>query len=428
MAKIQKALISTSFLALALAGCGGNTVTEVEVIKNVNVEVASNVQLGDRPAYLISKMADGELKSKLQSCQTKVMKVSDFSIGHRGAAMQFPEHSKESYEAAIRQGAGIVECDVAFTKDMELVCRHAQNDLHTTTNILTTPLASNCTKPFTPAVLDTQGKVVTPASAECRTSDITLAEFKTLRAKMDDKNPAALTAKDYLVSTNTQRTDVYASSGTLMTHKESIALIKAAGRKFTPELKTPTVAMPYTYNGKTYTQEDYAKQMIQEYIDAGVPPAQVYAQSFLPADIYYWIKTFPDFGKQAVYLDDYDSNVANIGKLLSGEKFVDIANKGVKYVGTALPKILTLDANQKMIASQYTKDAKAAGLNMIAWTVERSLPINATGWYYQSVAAAMKTDGDNYPLIDALNKEAGVKGIFSDWPATVTYYANCMGL
>ena len=91
------------------------------------------------------------------------MKVSDFSIGHRGAAMQFPEHSKESYEAAIRQGAGIVECDVVFTKDMELVCRHAQNDLHTTTDILTTPLASKCTKPFTPATLDAQGTVDTPA-------------------------------------------------------------------------------------------------------------------------------------------------------------------------------------------------------------------------------------------------------------------------
>jgi glycerophosphoryl diester phosphodiesterase len=35
-------------------------------------------------------------------------------------------------------GAGILECDVTFTKDQKLVCRHAQNDLHTTTNILVT--------------------------------------------------------------------------------------------------------------------------------------------------------------------------------------------------------------------------------------------------------------------------------------------------
>jgi glycerophosphoryl diester phosphodiesterase len=55
-------------------------------------------------------------------------------------------------------GAGIVECDVTFTKDKELVCRHAQNDLHTTTNILATPLAAKCVQPFTPATLRRRGQ------------------------------------------------------------------------------------------------------------------------------------------------------------------------------------------------------------------------------------------------------------------------------
>ena len=45
-------------------------------------------------------------------------------------------------------GAGVLECDVTFTKDKELVCRHAQNDLHTSTNILATPLASTCVDPL----------------------------------------------------------------------------------------------------------------------------------------------------------------------------------------------------------------------------------------------------------------------------------------
>jgi glycerophosphoryl diester phosphodiesterase len=93
--------------------------------------------------------------------------------------MQFPEHTRESYEAAARMGAGIVECDVTFTHDLELVCRHAQNDLHTTTNILTTPLGAKCTEPFVPAIFDAAGNLISSARAECRTSDITLAEFKT---------------------------------------------------------------------------------------------------------------------------------------------------------------------------------------------------------------------------------------------------------
>lgn len=40
------------------------------------------------------------------------MTQHDFSIGHRGAPLEFPDHTKESYEAAATQGAGIIECDV----------------------------------------------------------------------------------------------------------------------------------------------------------------------------------------------------------------------------------------------------------------------------------------------------------------------------
>src|SRR5215467_3234354 len=106
-----------------------------------------NVQVGPRPYFLVNDMEDGPLKSKLQSCFEMPLKSTDFSIGHRGAALQFPEHTRESYEAAARMGAGIIECDVTFTKDKELVCRHAQDDLAATTDILLTPLAAKCTKP-----------------------------------------------------------------------------------------------------------------------------------------------------------------------------------------------------------------------------------------------------------------------------------------
>ena len=79
----------------------------------------------------------------------------------------------------------------------ELVCRHSQCDLHTTTNILATELAAKCSEPFTPydAV---SGDM---ASALCCTSDITLAEFKTLKGKMDGANPHATTVEEYLNGT-----------------------------------------------------------------------------------------------------------------------------------------------------------------------------------------------------------------------------------
>jgi glycerophosphoryl diester phosphodiesterase len=217
-----------------------------------NLPLPREAQIGPRPFYLVDKMKDGPLKTELSQC-TGPFHKSDFSIGHRGAALQFPEHSRESYLAAARMGAGVIECDVTFTKDKQLVCRHSQCDLHTTTNILSVPaLAAKCTQPFSPADPATGKK----ASAKCCTSDITLAEFKQLSAKMDGFNPDAKTAEEYQNGTPRWRTDLYANSGTLMTHDESIALIKSLGAKFTPELKSPEVPMPFDGD---YTQEKYAR-------------------------------------------------------------------------------------------------------------------------------------------------------------------------
>ena len=50
------------------------------------------------------------------------------------------------------------------------------------------------------------------------------------------------------------------------------------------------------------------------------------------------------------------------------------------------------------------------------------------GYYYQSVTDAIKKDGDMMDALDVLAQQVRIKAMFSDWPASVTYYANCMGL
>ena len=80
-----------------------------------------SVQLGPRPFYLVQGMDEGKLKDRLMRCENGPFYRTAFSIGHRGAALQFPEHTKEAYEAGARMGAGIVECDVTFTNDGDLV-------------------------------------------------------------------------------------------------------------------------------------------------------------------------------------------------------------------------------------------------------------------------------------------------------------------
>jgi glycerophosphoryl diester phosphodiesterase len=380
-----------------------------------------NIQLGPRPYFLVEDMDDGPLKDKLASCSDGPFKKSDFSIGHRGATLQFPEHTKESYEAAARMGAGIIECDVTFTKDRELVCRHSQCDLHTTTNILAVPeLAAKCTQPFVPANPATG----TPASAMCCTSDITLDEYKTLCGKMDAANTAATTVAGYLDGTPNFRTDLYSTCGTLMTHRESIELIGGLGAKFTPELKTPSVTMQFDGD---YTQEDFAQQMIDEYKAAGVSPSKVFAQSFLLDDVLYWLDEERAFGKQAVYLDARVDVAGGYEEAVAGMAALKAA--GVRIVAPPMWALVTLDAAGKIVPSSYAIAAKANGLDLITWTLERSgLLATGGGYYYQSVTAAIDNDGDTYRLLDVLAKKVGIRGIFSDWPATVTYYANCMGL
>ena len=63
-------------------------------------------------------------------------------------------------------------------------------------------------------------------------------------------------------------------------------------------------------------------------------------------------------------------------------------------------------------------------------SIERSKGAARGGFYYLFDAAgqAVKKDGDMYQALDVLAQKVGMIGIFSDWPATVTYYANCMGL
>ena len=384
----------------------------------------SEAQIGPRPFYLVDKMKDGPLKQKLSQC-TGPFRKTDFSIGHRGAALQFPEHSRESYSAAARMGAGVIECDVTFTKDRQLVCRHSQCDLATTTNILSVPeLAAKCTQPFVPADPATGRK----ASAKCCTSDITLTEFKRLSAKMDGFNPNAATAAEFQNGTPRWRTDLYGNSGTLMTHDESIALIRSLGAKFTPELKAPEVPMPFDGD---YTQEKYASQMLDAYKAAGIPASDVFAQSFSLADILYLVKTAPDFAAQAVYLEDrYEKQGLDAARPETWKPSMDeLKASGVKILGPPIALMLALNDKSEIVPSEYAKAAKAAGLDLIGWSLERDGPLDkGGGFYHKSIKAAVDRDGDTLTVLDVLAQQVGVRGMFSDWPATTTFYASCMGM
>ncbi len=358
---------------------------------------SENIEVGVRPYYLTSTLEASALKEKLSSCNKKVFKKSDFVIAHRGAPFRYAEHTKESYEAAIRMGAGILECDVTSTKDNELVCRHSVCDLDTTTNILLTPLATKCTQNFIPYDVSTN----TPASATCCTTDITLQEFYSLKGKMDKSNPKALDVESFVAMDD---------AGTLMSHKDSIKLFKRHNVKMIPEVKISDTKL--------------IDKLIQEYKDLHVDDSDVYIQSFHLNDILYIIKKYPSFAQKAVYLqEEFDHDFKK-----DIQQLASLKEKGVVTIAPPIWALLTLDSQDNIVPSLYAKALKKYGFKITVWSLERSEmnPRTRGGWYYQSIAKLISKNSDILKILHILDKEVGVQGVFSDWSATVTFYKNCI--
>jgi glycerophosphoryl diester phosphodiesterase len=98
-----------------------------------------------------------------------------------------------------------------------------------------------------------------------------------------------------------------------------------------------------------------------------------------------------------------------------------------------MPALLSVDAQDRIVPSAYAVDIKREGFKIVTWTFERSdlrKGASQAGFYYafDPQGRAVKKDADMYKALDALARKVGVVGVFSDWPATVSYYASCLGL
>lgn len=167
--------------------------------------------------------------------------------------------------------------------------------------------------------------------------------------------------------------------------------------------------------------------MVNEYKKAKIDPSRVWIQSFLIDDVYYWIKAEPKFAKQAVFLDERVDTLAGYANATAS--LPQLKKDGFNIVAPAFFALTKLDANKKIVPSEYAIAAKKAGLKIITWSFERSGFLSSGGgYYYDYVKEVINNDGDMYTVLDVLVKKVGIIKMFSDWPATVTYYANCMGL
>ena len=94
-------------------------------------------------------------------------------IAHRGASGERPEHTLESYQRAIEQGADYIEPDLVMTRDGVLIARH-ENEIGGTTNVADHPEFAQRRRT---QIIDGE------TMSGWFTEDFTLAEIKTLRAR-----------------------------------------------------------------------------------------------------------------------------------------------------------------------------------------------------------------------------------------------------
>jgi len=172
-----------------------------------------------------------------------------------------------------------------------------------------------------------------------------------------------------------------------------------------------------------------------EYIDAGIDPKDVFPQSFNSNDVLQWVKEFPGYGQQAVFLDDIPSaNFPPFPTPPTLAQLQELKKQGVNILAPPMPALLTTNAANEVVPSTYAERAKQAALKLISWTADRSGRIvedvlqGGNNFYYQSTLPALTNDGDILRNIHVLAQDVGIIGLFSDWAGTVTYYANFMGL
>ena len=96
------------------------------------------------------------------------------NIAHRGCSGVYPEHTAPAFSYAIEQGADAIECDVVFTRDLQLLCLH-ESWISALTNIADLYPEDRMNTYF----VDDQGRSIT----DYFTVDFTLEELENVGLK-----------------------------------------------------------------------------------------------------------------------------------------------------------------------------------------------------------------------------------------------------
>lgn len=264
-------------------------------------------------------------------------------IAHRGASAERPEHTLAAYERAIDQGADYIEPDLVVTKDLVLVSRH-ENELSDTTDVASREEFESRRREKT-----IDGQRVNGWFAE----DFTLEELRTLRAK--ERLPT-------LRPGNARYNGLYQ----VPTLQEIVTLVRAkeaeTGRRIglIPEIKHPTFFLQAE-------GIDMVDLLLKEFRTLGVTAQDpVYIQSFDAAplgrlrqrsDFKLVLLVKPDGGPE-------DEPGLRYAEMVTPTGLAEVATFA-DAVGAHVGMLLGPDGSPTSLVA----DAKAAGLEVFAWTI-----------------------------------------------------------
>jgi glycerophosphoryl diester phosphodiesterase len=313
-------------------------------------------------------------------------------IAHRGASAERPEHTLAAYELAIDQGADYIEPDLVATKDLVLVSRH-ENELSGTTDVASREEFEDRRRDKT-----IDGQKVAGWFAE----DFTLAELRTLRAK--ERIPSLRPA-------NARFDGLYQ----VPTLAEIVKLVRAkeaaTGKRIGlyPELKHPEFLL----------QEagiDMVDLLLREFRTLGIASADpVFVQSFEIAPLqrlaqrsdFKLVQLVAPVGGPA------DEPAMRYAEMVTPTGLAEMA-KYADAVGAHIGLALNPDGT----ATSLVANAKAAGLDVHAWTVR---PENEFLPALLRSGDDPKGKGCDETLLQMLDA-SGVAGVFTDAPGRAAIY------
>ena len=319
-------------------------------------------------------------------------------IGHRGSAGYRPEHTLASYTLAARMGADFIEPDLVSTKDHKLVARH-EPEISATTDVADHPefAARRTTK-----VIDG-----VPTTGWF-TTDFTLAELRTLRAK--ERIPAVR-----------QRNTLYDGRYPIPTFQEVIDL----SRRLTRELHRTIGIYPETKHPTWFRSQGLPLEgpLVQALRANGLDRrgSPVFVQSFETANLRLLrqrvrVPLVLLYGAAAT--KPYDVTAAG-GTTTYGDLGTAAGLRSVAAyadgVGPSKEYVIPRDASGRSLPpTRFVHDAHAAGLVVHPYTFRNENQ-------FLPVEARRGTDpnayGDAFAEYDAFYA-AGVDGVFADNPDT----------